>query len=403
MYQKIEKLLHIPQILRDKYQKNESFNLFKVLRGSSDEVRLHSRFIAELLDPKGSHGLGIEFLSYFVSEILGQKNFDVESAFVQKEWNDIDILIRNQQGQAIIIENKIYAEDQDNQLNRYFNIVNDLKFEAKNINIIYLTLDGRNASKQSLEGIPESILKDNYRKISYKFDITNWLQFCRKGAVEYPELRESITQYLNLIAELTHTNQSAVFMKELEVWFEKELTNGQPIELLDAITAAKDNYHAKQIDFLREAILSRLDGLELNIEESTCNLFDCINFVAKNDSFEIWVYPFCGIEKLQVGFICNHGASYISVWCSQKDDKEIYDAAHNAITCGVQSSYYRMNQSSAGWKYLSDPIVLSESTDKNLRKLSDQHYLNSLAESIALELKTLVTILNEDRTLRSSI
>lgn len=155
MYQKIEKLLHIPQILRDKYQKNESFNLFKVLRGSSDEVRLHSRFIAELLDPKGSHGLGIEFLSYFVSEILGQKNFDVESAFVQKEWNDIDILIRNQQGQAIIIENKIYAEDQDNQLNRYFNIVNDLKFEAKNINIIYLTLDGRNASKQSLEGIPD--------------------------------------------------------------------------------------------------------------------------------------------------------------------------------------------------------------------------------------------------------
>lgn len=401
VHEKIEKFLHIPRILRDKYQINESFNLFKVLRSSSDEVRLHSRFLAELLDPRGSHGLGSVFLNHFVRETLSIKSFNCDTAFVLKEWNDIDILIRNQSGQAIIIENKIYAHDQNNQLNRYFNIVNDLKFKSENIVIAYLTLDGRKASEQSISGIPDAILKSNYTNISYKIDIVNWLKLCRKESVEKPELRESISQYLSLVAELTHTNQSTKFMKELESWFGKELISGQPVEIIDALTVAKNNFHAKQIDLLRQSIYSMITDVAKNEDESTSELSDCENFIAKNDSFEIWVRPLSESDKLQIGFICNHGSSYITVWCSQKDDKDIYEAARNAIDNSHLSSYNRTNQSSVGWKYLSDPIILSESTDENLRKLSRQDYINSLAETIALDINNLTSILREDRTLKS--
>ncbi|TDO97895.1 PD-(D/E)XK nuclease family protein [Marinomonas balearica] len=401
MHKKLDEFLHIPKILRDKYQLDESFNLFKVLRGSSDEVRLHSRFLAELLDPQGSHGLGPEYLIHFVGEVLRLDGFDCESAFVLKEWNDIDILIRNKNGQAIILENKIYAHDQENQLHRYYQIVNDLSYEDKNIHIVYLTLDGKKASNQSLNGIPDEILSESYTDISYKFDISKWLKLCRKEAVEKPELRESITQYLNLVSELTHTNQSASFMKELESWFEKELINGRPVGMLDALLIAKEKYHAKRIEVFREAIFERISGLSFNQNESTVTLSDCEDFVAKNDSFDIWVYPIAGEERLQVGFINNHGACYFSVWCSQKGDKTIYDAARNAINTSNFSSYNKSNQWSAGWKYLSDPIVLSASTDENLQKLSDNNYLNSLADTVAQELKAIVLALNKDSMLKS--
>jgi hypothetical protein len=42
-----------------------NFNIFSVLRMESDEVRTHSRFIAELLNPKGVHGFKDEFLNLF--------------------------------------------------------------------------------------------------------------------------------------------------------------------------------------------------------------------------------------------------------------------------------------------------------------------------------------------------
>lgn len=46
-----------------------NFNVFRLLRMEEDEVRLHSRFIAELLDPKGSHGQGSAFLELFLRQV----------------------------------------------------------------------------------------------------------------------------------------------------------------------------------------------------------------------------------------------------------------------------------------------------------------------------------------------
>ena len=65
------------------------------------------------------------------------------------------------------------------------------------------------------------------------------------------------------------------------------------------------------------------------------------------------------------------------------------------------SSFNRNNRWSAGWKYLSDPIVLSESTDENLRKLSEEGYIETLADKIANELNGLVLSLQSDSELRS--
>lgn len=43
----------------------QSFNLFSLLRKENEEVPLHSMFIAELLNPKGSHQQGTLYLDLF--------------------------------------------------------------------------------------------------------------------------------------------------------------------------------------------------------------------------------------------------------------------------------------------------------------------------------------------------
>ena len=42
----------------------EKFNIFSILHKENEERRLHSRFIAALFDPKGSHGMGSIFLNF---------------------------------------------------------------------------------------------------------------------------------------------------------------------------------------------------------------------------------------------------------------------------------------------------------------------------------------------------
>ena len=58
----------------EKWKRGENFNVFQVLKLQTNETRLHSSFIAELLNPNGSHGLGDTFLKAFIS--MMRINFD---------------------------------------------------------------------------------------------------------------------------------------------------------------------------------------------------------------------------------------------------------------------------------------------------------------------------------------
>jgi hypothetical protein len=73
----IENLLYQITAIRKQYDKmaeltGENFNVFKVLGLTTNEVRTHSAFIAELLNPKGSHGQKDVFLKLFL-EVLDIK------------------------------------------------------------------------------------------------------------------------------------------------------------------------------------------------------------------------------------------------------------------------------------------------------------------------------------------
>ena len=66
-------LIHLLQqvtIIRKKYDEiakitGENFNIFSIMRAENDEVRTHSRLIAEFLNPKGIHNQGAVFIKIF--------------------------------------------------------------------------------------------------------------------------------------------------------------------------------------------------------------------------------------------------------------------------------------------------------------------------------------------------
>jgi len=185
----------------------ENFNIFRILKLETSEVRMHSAFLAALLNPNGYHGQKDKFLKLFIKlfcfkeKLIDTATCKVEvekhTGFISEngtEGGRIDIIITDQFENNIIIENKIYAGDQTNQLIRYFN-------HSPNCDLMYLTLDGKEPSESSFGNL---INDTHFKCYSYKSDILNWLEECRKEVATYPIIRESITQYINLIKHLTN-------------------------------------------------------------------------------------------------------------------------------------------------------------------------------------------------------
>lgn len=191
------------------------FNVFEVLGVSSDETRLHSAFIAELLDPAGSHSQGDLYLRLFIEELCKDHfpDFATGNALVETEHHiagtttgRIDILVREaktRNPRAILIENKIYAGDQEFQLGRYHNYGTD-QFGAGNFVLFYLTLEGQEPSDFSRKSkSKEVILNKDFFLISYRDEIHNWLNRCHKESSSLPQIRETIAQYLMLVSKLS--------------------------------------------------------------------------------------------------------------------------------------------------------------------------------------------------------
>lgn len=183
-------------------EKKNAFNIFKVIRKGHEEVGLHSKFLFELLSPFGAHQKKEKFLELFIQQL--NINFNTANAQVAIESENIDLLISNR-SQAIIIENKIYAEDQPAQLARYYQIIKDRNIQ--DITIIYLTLDGKPPSNQSIKGIPETFLKKGLVNKSYAKFINPWLSLCVKECATEPALRETIIQYQQLLKQLTMSTE----------------------------------------------------------------------------------------------------------------------------------------------------------------------------------------------------
>lgn len=193
------------EILEEARLTASGFNIFEVLGLARSENRTHSALLAHLLRPGNSHGQQYLFLKSFL-EFCSDKypKFPLPAEDIETgRWivkteieipnGRIDIYIESPDLNCVyVIENKIDAGEQPEQLRRYGSWMNSISEKYPIQALIFLTIRG-----------DESITSHDilHFPLSYHEDISSWL-----GSLlpEIPaqNLREVITQYRNLANQL---------------------------------------------------------------------------------------------------------------------------------------------------------------------------------------------------------
>ena len=237
----------------------ENFNVFSILHMESAEVKTHSAIIAELLNPRGSHNQGTLFLKLFLEKLLKKdglsdedlKKFKVgvEVSF-NKGRNRIDILIEKEDC-CIVIENKVWAGDQPEQLKRYSEYPTR---KGTKPTLIYLTPDGAEPEKPTLGDLS----KDEVICLSYCNHIIDWVDDCIKEVSGIPRIRETLHQYQMTVRKLT-----GQLPPEVEDILNKDVL-GENSEKLQR-EVIEDLQHELQCEFWKE-LKKRLADKEPNFQ-----------------------------------------------------------------------------------------------------------------------------------------
>lgn len=259
-----------------------NFNLMQIMGIGHYEVKTHSPILAELLNPKGSHGQGTAFLDRFVKQ-LGITNFDTTSATVDLEYyigpvtqtsgGRIDILLRDSKGGCIMIENKIYAEEQENQILRYHNA-----FEQGHI--LFLNLEGSEPTSADEES------RKKLQSISYARDIIEWLEACRKEAATVPTVRESITQYIHLIKELTNQNTNSRMSQQIT---DAALQTPESLQAFFAVRNAEHDLKQRILEQLYVKLRALAEKHDLHFDQPTDEL--CARYSSFSFTNDAWPAP----------------------------------------------------------------------------------------------------------------
>lgn len=136
------------------YELPPEFNIFEAIGMVHQEIR-HSYLLSYLLDPKQNHGLGDKLAKSLLFQILSDNPsvikpyiltdlevWNLSHLIVKREWRNIDILLLDQvHNIAIIIENKVYSSEHDNQLSRYLETITQV-YKGWKVLPIYLTPNG---------------------------------------------------------------------------------------------------------------------------------------------------------------------------------------------------------------------------------------------------------------------
>lgn len=225
--QTIEALLKLAKLLGEARTRaderarvtHERFNVFTTLLDAGDEVRLHTRFLHNLLDPAGSHDCGRLFLDLFLNTLRERPGLDhddnpaaldaprdeiawtVEKEAFRGNVGQIDLLLERR-GMGIAIENKIYAVEQREQLARYSRYLRSGYGDSARV--IYLTLDGKKSGTH--EQTP-------YIRISYADHIMAWLEKCLQETHHFLPINQVLLQYREVVRLLTGQSLDTSLMK----------------------------------------------------------------------------------------------------------------------------------------------------------------------------------------------
>ncbi len=278
----------------DSKSEKSGFNIFSVLGVENKEVII-CRFLGEILDPCGSHGLGTFPLEFFVKDVIGNVDFTAYDASHSKVLLEVcidnsrrvDIVIYTEK-QKYPIEVKIWAGDQDAQLYDYYKYFfgNDC-----NKQIFYLTPDGREPSKTS----KGNLTSDNVKCLSFETHIRLWIEkILERINIDDPNTKTSLLQFKDILDEMRQNNM------KLDA-IEKVLGLNDSINYSDELKAAvvllqkeKVLYERIKIQYLKDTLLFDKKAyilIECNDEDRKQDSHALLKIVPKDrpDTTVVWI------------------------------------------------------------------------------------------------------------------
>lgn len=389
---KAKNLVVLAKQYKNMLDKPSPYNLFSVLRSKSDEVRLHSRFLADLLNPKGQHGLKEQPLKLFLRNVLQISVVDEDYSFEAfVEYKNIDIFLFNRKTkQAIVIENKIYAVDQNQQLLRYYLTTRNEGF--KTISILYLTLFGSDPHNSSIQGELGSLMQldQSYKTASYCEDIKKWISELIEKSAQHPSLRESLIQYLHILRDLTGMSNNYEYIRELK----KLLLETNSIDVVSSLYEAQNELRIDAQVALWKKLTSKirheygeftqhsLKDDESNIRESTTKYL-----ASRRGCNQLQVAV--PLKNLEDCYLCVQTEWQDALFIGVINDPSKPNARLRRLT--VMEGY----QGDSNWwpvyKYLDfdGQWALRNLTSEQVKKLYDEEYVEEFSNHIVNELKKL--------------
>lgn len=387
--EKLKELLNdVYAILREeKIKKEESlrrgerFNMFQICGVDHYEV-MHSAIIASFLDPNGNHGQRDKFLKAFISIVDDKTGIETSSCSVYTEYvtneGRIDILIEDKKGKGIIIENKVYAGDQNEQLKRYDKFSKE-KYGEGNYAIYYLTLDKHDASDSSAGEVA-------YNCISYGEHILNWIEECIKESATTPLIRETLIQYSNHIKQLTNQDMDTENRKKMLEVLKKNLSEAVNILSLegDIRKEVRRNYinivldkvahkHDFYINPQREDFINMVGDSYISFEVEEYKDYGA--FVLRLDSYRnsLWLeYGIMGKEKSIKGE---------KIWNRQLDFFPFgYEISSNCYWDRNQTIIQMQKEIEMQEDVLFDSSIIAKEIEKQLELVQERNLLVKLKD-----------------------
>lgn len=251
-------------------------------------------------------------------------SFSLDGAKIERERHHIDLLITNAKGQAIVIENKIWAGDQDRQLQRYFERVTG---DGLRPTLLYLTLDGHGPSDGSLG----CLKADEVVCLSYKSTLMPWLRRCQERACAEPALRESVAQYIALIRTLCG-DSGREYMTELT----KFLREGNNLVLARRLGDAATKVWIDLLFDYWERVRREVElKMGVPVEKDLRERIDRFvwNYGHHKGQFHYSWNRVDGVPaKLAIEASRHHGGIFYGVLCERKAHREEYDRLKDKLS-----------------------------------------------------------------------
>jgi hypothetical protein len=349
---------------------DDNFNIFNVLDIEYDEVRLHSKILKYFIElDQGKSFLKVLTETFpekkaWLEQCMSSDNVKV---IIEKSINSmeedltdgrIDLLI-NFKNFSIIIENKIFAKDQENQLIKYYNYVES---SGKAFLILYLTPNGSLPNEKSIEDKKnDKKLKCNedFHLISYKEHILRWLQ---EYEVTGNKSREILEQYINTVKKICRIMTEEDKNRILGLFKEEN----KFIQNFHLIKSDIDTIEKQIHDFWREI------SEKLNIENT---IYNGVNFKEGSIMFNVFQEK-RGEMNFYIQYKPNFTESpFMSIWLNSKKQKEFENKKvdHQDLDFSFHEGYLQKQEDEELFtKDVFIDFIKNENIDRHLELISNK-------------------------------